>query len=219
MLRRAAHRPSSNTNIVFDGNSLVFGQGALVSNMPTRVMATAPFVGSGAAMANVGISGQSWRMMNGLDTGSVSDVDGAWVSGKFNILVAWEATNSIAYYGRTVSECVQDCVDYIAARKAVHPWRVVLLTTIPRNNALDSSLRAWDALAKANYRAWGADVLIDVRRELLNFSGENDASFSSTQPLWSEGAAPWVHLTDAGYQMVANWVAEGLRRVPGRAPT
>lgn len=218
-------RMSAAVKVTYDGNSLVAGAGASVP-MPSQVAALAPLAGSGATMANIGVSGQTLRKMNGLDGGSAADVDGEWSSGRRNVLVIWEATNSIHYFGRTVAQGVQDLVDYIAARKAAHPWQVVLLTCLPRFQAdqggvygKDTQLVAFNARARAEYRSWGADVLVDVRApgSVFDFDGTVSGNFDSTQSLWAE-TSEWVHLNDAGYAVVAKWVAAGLRRLPGRAP-
>lgn len=216
MVLRGLAKPSSDMNVVFDGNSLVFGIGATVGTLATRTMANAPMAGSGASSSNVAISSQTWRSMNGLDGGSTADVDGAWQADKYNVLVAWESTNTING-GRSPAQCLQDCADYIAARQAVHPWRVVLLTTIPRYTFEDADLQSWNVLIKKTYRQIGADVLVDARVGRLNFDGTTAAGFQATQDLWNEVSA-WIHLNDSGYQMVSEWITAGLRRLPARWP-
>lgn len=223
MMTRGLMKPSSALNVVWDGNSLVAGSGASGSSkyLPAQTMALAPLVGSGATSVNCGVSGQSFRMMNGLDSGSAADVDAAWASGKYNVLVPWEITNTIAFYGRSVAQCVQDCIDYIAARKAVHPWRVILPTALPRYGASDALLVQFNALARANYRAWGADALVDIRApgSKFDFDGTLASGFQATQSLWSDTSA-WVHLNDAGYAEAAlNHFAPVFRRLPVRAAT
>jgi hypothetical protein len=206
-------RLSSTTKVVFDGNSL------MASNMPAKVAALPPFVGTGATYVNLGIGAQTLRMMNGLDGGSADDVNAAWESGKTNVLVIWEASNAIAYYGRTVPQGIQDLIDYIAARRAVHAWLVAVLTCIPRfQTGNDGLLVEFNARARREYRSWGVDVLIDVRApgSVFDFDGTVAANFVATQPLWAE-TSDWVHLSDAGYDRIAENVAAGLRRLPARA--
>lgn len=211
--------PFPGINAVCDGNSLVFGVGATVP-MPAQLLTKLATVsGITPTAPNVGVSGQSTRQMNGLDGGSSADVDAAWVAGKNNILVAWEGTNSVAFYGRTPAQGATDMTDYIAARRAVHPWWVVLLTTLPRfETGNDALLRDYNTLAKANYLAWGADVLVDVRSagSPFNFDGETSTGFVATQSLWFE-TSNWVHLNDAGYAIIADRVASAIGTLSKRA--
>jgi hypothetical protein len=216
---RGMLRPSGTVKLVFDGNSL------MASQMPSKVAALSPLVGSGATYVNLGIGAQTLRMMNGLDGGSADDVNGAWEAGKRNVLVIWEASNAIAYFGRTVPQGIQDLIDYIAARRTLHPWQVVLLTCIPRfqpnqggTYGHDVDLVEFNRRARLEYRSWGVDVLADVRApgSVFDFDGTVAANFTATQSLWAEGS-DWVHLSDAGYAVVAECVAAALRRLPARS--
>jgi hypothetical protein len=202
-------------NVVFDGNSLVSGEastGAGGQTLPQKMAARTPVLTYGGVCPNLGGSGQTWRQMSGLvGAYTAADVDNAYTPGRENILVCWETTNSIAT-GRTVSEAVADCTEYIAARKAKRAWSaVILLTALPRS-IIDPSLRSWNTYALANYLAMGADYIVDVRQSgsPFNFAGEVDANFVAVQPLFYETSSPWTHLTDAGYVYVANYLATTL---------
>lgn len=213
-------RINSTVKVTFDGNSLVHGLFDGTPTFPDQTMLLPPLKGSGASYVNLGIGGQSTRQMNGLDGGSSADVDASWDATKTNILVIWEATNSIAFYGRTVAQGVGDMIAYITARKSLHPWRVVMLTTIPRYQmGNDAQLVQWNQIARNNYRAWGVDVLVDVRApgSVFNFDGTVAANFQATQLLWNTPDT-WVHLSDQGTAVIAGMTAAGLRRIPARPP-
>lgn len=232
MLTRLSAKPrlkfTSAVNLVFDGNSLFFGEGATASQfrVPDQVMALAPVAGSGATRTGSGnpVSGQTWRQMNGLDGGSTADVDGAWSAGKTNILIIWETTNSVYNGGRTGLQAAQDCADYIAARKALNPWKVVLLTTIPREqgsnqtdrDAKNAQLAAADNFMRGNYRAMGADVLCDVRvaGSPFAFASYLPSDFTAAGDVWKAGESPRIHLNDSGYSVIAGLIGSSLRRVP-----
>jgi lysophospholipase L1-like esterase len=215
-------------NIVFDGNSLFSGVGASGSGtyLPTQVAGIAPMSGSGASYSNKGVSGQTWRQMDGFDGGSSSDVDAAWVNGKTNILVTWETSNSVFNTGRTAAQTIVDAQSYINNRLTAHSgWKIVLMTTLPRqisgnqtltntNNAINETV---DAYFRQNYRAMGAKALVDIRagNSPFNFTGytNTDFSASNTDSLWYEALGGRVHPNDAGYAVIAKMIANTLRRL------
>lgn len=214
---------SSAVNLVWDGNSLVAGVGNPGQPLPAMVAAAAPVTGSGAATTNVGIAGQAWSDM----TATATDVDGAWVSGKTNVLVLWETTNSIINNAETGAQAMTDATAYITARRAVHPWVVVVLTTIPRESgttitdqttrtAQNLQLVAADTLLKANFATIGADVVCDVRQagSPFAFAAYTPADFDASGAIWYESTPSRVHLNAAGYGVVANYVAASLRKLP-----
>jgi hypothetical protein len=234
----------STLNIVMDGNSIVAGVNA--GPDPTRLLAqtwpiatqtlTIAQATSATALANdpylsrtckwrsnkgvilyeCGISGQTWRKMNGLDSGLTTDVDGGYVAGAFNILKAWEGTNAM-YYGRTWQQAVQDAADYIAARKSIHPWnKTVIGTCLPRmdlvngqidQNWIDSmnaAIDAYNAYVLAHYRDMGFDAVFDVRQagspfNLPNYLAQTfQDSAAATNSIWSNDASGHVHPSNYG---------------------
>ena len=212
---------AATANIVFDGNSLTAGVGG--GPYPGYVTSMAPLNGV-VTTTNCGINGQTTSAMMG-----ATDVDGAWVAGKTNVLVAWEGTNSIAGGGRTAAQAAQDMADYITARQAVHPWRVLLLTCLPRQDgagqaqttALNASLDAYNTILRNTYRAMGARMLVDIRAasSQFNLADYQMATFETAAAggLWAAGeTGNHIHLSNAGYFQVAQKVADALKRLPAR---
>ena len=212
-------KPSSTVKVVFDGNSLVQGVGATSTPLPTAFAAQVPGL---ASVTNLGGSGRTWRQMNGLDGGSSAAVDAAFDASKTNVLFAWETTNSVFNAGRTAAQTIQDAADYIAARRAAHPgWRIVLLTSIPRQPGLtqNQAMAAVDAAFLANYRAMGDDAVVNVRRpgSYFNFADYSDATFANDPSgYWFEAAGGRVHLRDPAYLLIAGWCREAFKRLRAR---
>lgn len=222
---RPVIRPSS-INFVFDGNSLVAGNGSSVP-LPAQLAALAPLSLYSVPVVNRGISGQSTRMMNGLDGGSSSDVDSAWVSGKTNILFVWEGTNTVFNTARTGLQAASDMTDYIAVRQSSHPWVVVLLTTIPRDQdsmteyqqiAANGELNVYDAYLKSNYKTMGAQRVVDVRQAgspfiTTTYTKAAMATLASSG-LWMSGDySGHIHLNDAGYAVIAGYCADAIQKI------
>lgn len=212
-------RYTSDVKIVCDGNSLTEGVGG--SPYPTQLALLDP-INSQCTIANVAVGGQTTGGMNT----NATDVDGAWVSGKTNILITWEGTNSI-YSGATADAAITAMQTYITNRKAAHPWIVVVLTCLPRqanseslSGPLNASIDSYNTALRSNFRAIGASAIVDVRApgSPFNISGYTDAEFAAlvaSSGLWAS-ESPHVHLNAAGYLVVANMVAATLQRLRGR---
>lgn len=216
-------RWDSSVNVVWDGNSLVYGVGATGGQtLPVQVAALAPMAGSGAAVTNCGISGQRWSAM----TSGAVDVDGAWQSGKTNVLICWETTNSACNTpGLSAAQIISDITTYIAARRSAHPWVIVGLTTIPRETSglmtsqaererLNGIMSEVDAAMKAGQLDF--DAVVDVRQpgSAFAFSGYTTADFDGSGWIWAELSPNRVHLLNAGYAIIAGYVADALKRIP-----
>lgn len=215
------------TNIVFDGNSLVSGIGAtalygVTQTMPEQCRALLAGAFPNLIVRNLGIASQTVRMMKGLDGGSSTDVDAAWMPTCQNILVAWEVTNSITTGGRKPAQACADLQDYISARRALHQdWKVVVVTTVPRQqpsltqpqlDTLNADLAVANNLLLGNFRSYGADACVDLRClgspfRLPNYS---TTSFNHDPSIWYEASGSRVHLANPGYGFVARRVAQSI---------
>lgn len=221
-----------NVNIVCDGNSLMYGQGAsyvggVRQNAIVQASQLPPLAGTGTLIPSVAISGQTWAQM----ASAASDVDGAWVDGKTNVLLLWETTNAICsqYSNQTPAQCLNAIRNYVTARRAARPWIIACLTTIPREygfavndqatrDAKNADMLTVDAALKANPGSYGLDRVIDARRagSPFAFSSFTGADFDAAGNIWQEAAGQRVHLNDAGYAIVAAMIATDLRRLPRR---
>lgn len=210
--------------ITCDGNSLTDGHGD-GTPYPTQLAALAPLNGA-VAISNVGISGQITTAM----ASSAADVNGAYVAGKTNVLIAWEGLNSLQLV--TPRQAADDMNAYIAARLALHPdYLVMLLTCPPRQYgnseaediAKNALIEQYNTYLRAEYRSWGVKVLMDVRQtgSFLNLPDYTRATFAAS------GAAGWwaaaeigtnnlTHYSTQGYAAIAQMVATALRRMPRR---
>jgi len=221
----------SSVNVYFHGNSLTFGVGSTTGfRYQDQVANLWPLVGSGVNVGSHGVTGWTWRNMNGLDGGSSTEVDNGFVAGKKNILVAWETTNTIT--GRTVAQTYADAKQYITARLTAHPWHsVVIITGLPRSGLPwttqsdvttgNLNLVAADDLFRNNYRAIGITALVDTRtpKSPFAFTDYLPASFAATRRLWVPAPTNTlngvdVHLVNIGYGVIAQQVAGTLAQLP-----
>lgn len=239
----------STLNLVFDGNSLVAGVGgaqnlvrclAMIAPIATTTsvgFVPAPTVVSGSPplkyrssknilVSNYGVSGQTWRQMNGLDGQVSSDVDGAFdtTPGMQNHLGTWEITNAVTGASkRTLAQVVQDMKDYTTARRAAHPWAKIFTgTALPRmNSSTDQAIVDADnalldqvnAYLLANYQSMGFDAVFDVRKAGTYFDMQGDYSIAHFNAMAAASGTFWtssttdgathVHLNSDGYWYIA----------------
>lgn len=232
---------SANMVIAFHGNSLIYGQsGATVPTgaMPYQVQRLAP-VNNFVTCQNFGVNGQAWPSMFTAGTGA--SIDSLYDPSKTNILVSWEGHNDMIGLGKTSAQAIADATTYTSQRLAVNPgWKIIHMTLLPTYYqswsdataaAKNALFEEYNALLRAQWRSMGAKALIDVRAtgSIFNLPDYNRTTFaalqSSGQSVWSPndqeggggtGQNQFVHLSDTGYSVVAQMVANVLRRVPRR---
>lgn len=210
-------------NVHCDGNSLTAGIGNPSAPYPSMLACMDPLRGV-ITPTNTGVSGNTTQQMT-----AAARPDPYWVAGKTNILIAWEGTNSLLPTGgnRTPQQAVADMQTYIAARLAVHPWLVVLVNCLPRQQSseaasitMNANINAYNALLAAKYRSMGARVLVDLQQTGSPFAMQSytDQAFSDAfaTGLWAPTESPHVHLSGYGYAKVAKMIADGLKRLPIR---
>lgn len=208
------------TNIVVDANSLFARWVAPgiqdVAGFKNLIQST------GANVGNCAIPGQTWADM----TKNAADVQGFWRSGKKNILVTGETTNSVFVEGATVAKTVADAKAYIAARRASQKWDyIVMCGTIPRGDKatpqenvemnkrildVDSQLKADESL----YNSW-----VDFRAFSPEWFGLRNDGYSakfmdSTATCNPVGGRPdMIHPIGPPRDAFADAIADGIKRI------
>ena len=207
-------------NIVVDANSLFARWVAPgiqeVAGFKSLIQST------GANAGNCATPGQTWADM----TKNATDVQGLWRSGKKNILVTGETTNSIFVEGATVAKTVADAKDYIAARRASQKWDyIVMCGTIPRgdkataqeNVELNKRILDVDSQLKADtslYNSW-----VDFREFSPEWfktraDGYTAKFMDSTATCNPTGGRPdMIHPIGAPRDAFADAIADGLNRL------
>lgn len=217
------HFTTSSAPVVFHGNSLVAGP-YVTNPMPARVRLLAP-IRSQVACNNQGQPGYTWVQLRTQGT----TIDALYQSGKTNVLVILEGTNSLLNGGQTAAACYAAAKAYVTDRLAAHPWRIVMLTTPPfRTQAMDDAaaielngrVTGYNNLLRANWSTDGCAGLVDFQQAGSPFaiSTFTVSTFSAIQyngaTVWTSAEAQWVHPNDNGYACLAQMVASGLRRLP-----
>jgi lysophospholipase L1-like esterase len=189
--------------VVCHGDSLTWGANA-TSGIGT---ATGP-VYPGVLAAKLG---PSWRVTN-LGTGgwtismmtdeAARKVDSLFEpSLKWNILIIFGGTNDLGGWHQTPDTTYERLVAYCRARKAAHPWKILVVTppmaAYPKvyPDDFDQKMVTYDALIRKNWHTF-ADGVIDVQADpRFGTPGaeHNPTYFSATD---------FTHLTDTGYDIV-----------------
>lgn len=216
-------------NIIAHGNSLTAGEGA--GGSPFRYTDIAADI-LGVPILNQGVGGQSIQVMR---TSAQTVVDPNLVSGKLNVLVAWEFTNEVSTNGRNGTAAHDQWVLYCNARRAaaaaagkqLHIISVGLLpaaagTTTAITNARMAAMIVADNLLRANYRTY-SDQHVDLAavepfKTLYAGADWSHSAFDATGMYNRFGngdgsANDRVHLGRDGYLLVGQVIAQAIRRI------
>ncbi len=200
---------TANSLVVFDGNSLTAGQGATSgqnSDPPTGTIYPAVclgYLGSKWMARNFGVSGQTTPDMS---ADAATQTDPLYsASNTRNVVVGWEITNDL-FFGASAADAYTNYVTYCQARQAVG-WRVPAVTVLPRSEAgtpagFEADRQTVNANIRANWRSF-ADSLADIASD-----SRIGPAGSQTNPTYY---GDLVHLTDAGYAIVAQYVAAAIQ--------
>ena len=207
----------SSVHVHFDANSIYQWTGIYppieqVSPLPALATST------GITYTNTSIPGQSWAGM----TSAATDVDGAYVAGKTNVLFRLsETTNSVFNDGKTAAGAVADYLTYINARLAAHPWEyVVMFGTIPRGGTAGDAtnnqrLKDADATIAADLATHHLDAFFGFRDLSPYFQpGTSREGFMALTTTCRETTAPYIHPIGSARDLIASRVAYGLQHIP-----
>lgn len=217
---------SSAMNILAHGNSLTAGTGT--SSSATRWTDVAQGL-LGVSVSNQGVGGQSIQAMR---TSATTVIDPSLVSGKLNVLVAWEFTNEVSTNGRDAAAAHAQWVSYCNERRAAaaaanKKLYIVTVGLIPAaagatttiTNERMAAMIAANSLLRANYRDY-SDQFVDLAAtdpwKSLYAGGDWSATAFDAIGIYhrSDGTADdRVHMGDSGYAIVGQVIAQALKRV------
>ena len=192
--------------VVCDGDSLTLGSSAPGSEYPTQLDA---LLGAGWTTVNQGTGSETVPMMQ-VDGG---EVDASYTLGSENICVLWGGINDIAL-GHTAADIMASLREYCNARRA-RGWRVVICTITPCDtNSIASGREATRQTLNGYIRSdWTtfADGLADIggTTHLSDYGDQTDGDYFD---------GDHVHLTAAGYALVAGVVKTAIDGLPAGVP-
>lgn len=206
-----------------------------VSDLWSQVQALAP-ISNSITISNKAHNGYSIQQLAGTianGAGAPADVDGSYVNGKINFLFFWELTNNIHNDGRTGAQTIADATAYIQARQAYvaanrpgqKPWRVILMTGLPRGDHYGSVFTGPQAeiemeycnnYIRQHYRDMGAVAYVESRRPGGPFDFTDVTNAANFPPsLWIDRTHP-TNGVGGGKSILAQYIADTLKRLPAR---
>ena len=135
----------------------------------------------------------------------------------WNILIIFGGTNDLGGAHETAETAFGKLTAYCRARKAAHPWRILVVTppvaaypgVYPAD--FDAQMVQYDSLIRQNWPLF-ADGIVDIQADpRLGTPGaeHNPVYFSS---------ADFTHLTDAGYAIVGKDAAAAVLKLVSSKP-
>lgn len=192
--------------VACDGNSLTQGAGGQTP-YPTQL---ATLLGAGWNVVNYGVGGQeAWEMSN--DATTTVDTQFALSATKC-VSVAWEGIIGLRL--QTPVEVVYaHLVDYCRGRRMVG-WQVLVLTVLPSSGTgtpvgFEAARLSLNTLIRTNWATF-ADGLVDVTTDAR--IGDPGDELDTTYYL--DEAGLHVHLTTAGYAIIAEAVQAAIAALP-----
>ena len=178
----AAAPSAANINIVVVGDSKARGA-SVVMPWPNNLRIKG---GSGAAyVTNQALSGSAIGItvsapqggtMESMLTSGTDVIDGLYQAGKLNILVMDGGTNDIGS-GRTYSQVLTDLQTWVTARKAAHPWKIVIVPMASRGPStgtqLDYPAKAFNAGLAA---LTGVDAIVNYPQGIVGTGAAFDTN-------------------------------------------
>lgn len=196
--------------LVFDGNSLTSGTGATAGfDYPSQAVTGLKSLWN---KYNYGVGGQTTtQMLSDVST----QVDTLYDIGNLeNIVIPWEITNEL-YGGTSETDAYNNYVTYCQARRAAG-FKVVAVTVLPRSNVgtpvgFEAARQAANTDIRNNWTTF-ADALADVAADtsIGDAGDELDTTYYN---------ADKVHMNDAGYGVVAGYVATAINEIMGPSLT
>ena len=219
-LSHAPAGPPVTGQVICHGDSLTAGYNA-TSGLLTATGTTYPGVlartlGPAWRVANIGTGGWPLGALIGEAPQKVDPLFDP--SLQKNVLIVFGGTNDLGGGHRTAKAAYADLVTYCQARRAAHPWQILVVTppvaaypgVYPAD--FDAQMVRYDDLIRRGWRGF-ADGIVDTGADpRLGMPGaeRNPIYFSDKD---------FTHLTDAGYAIVGKDAAQAVRTLPAkRAP-
>lgn len=219
-LSRTPAGPPVTGQVICHGDSLTAGYNA-TSGLLTATGTTYPGVlartlGPTWRVANIGTGGWPLGALIGEAPQKVDPLFDP--SLQKNVLIVFGGTNDLGGGHRTAEAAYADLVTYCQARRAAHPWQILVVTppvaaypgVYPAD--FDAQMVRYDGLIRRGWRGF-ADGLVDAGGDarLGTPGAERNPTYFSDKD--------FTHLTDAGYAIVGQDAAEAVRALPAkRAP-
>ncbi len=188
---------AGSVNVVCDGDSRTSGDGG-GTPYPTQLDT---LLGAGWDVTNVGVGGQTAGEMV-IDADATLDVALYSATASTNAVVEWGGTNDL-YFGMSAAQTFNRIRDYVLRRLANGWQKVYVLTVVKRN---DAGTPAGYETARGLLNTSLA-TLASSRIEIVDV-GAHASLQDTTNPVFFN--ADQVHLTTAGYAVVATMVHSAL---------
>lgn len=220
----------NNANIYVDGNSISAGQGSTSNNSyPEQLERLYPlFKNYFSSINNYAVGGQTTLDMI---SDAPTQIDPLFISGKNNILLAWEIRNDMVVNYPTPQEAVNNFKTYCLGRKTANPdLKIITATVLPSwynsysgdttatgYNLLKSNTLIVNQLLREQYTSF-CDYLIDFET-ITDFglypANEQDGYVFNTsiRPIENFYYTDGTHPNNNGYRIIANEFNKAIYRL------
>lgn len=195
--------PAPRQQIDFDGDSMVSSQLGTTGGLsfPDRVLLAQP------AIARAFIPSITGQTIIQMAADAATQVDLLYdPTLPRNVLFVWAGTNDLTNVPSNPTAAFNNLKAYGVARRAVG-WKVIVLTCLPRENSAqyETDRQAFNASIRADTSFY--DALVDIGADAtIGVAGaQNNTTYFQTSK---------IHLTSAGYAIVATLAIAALATIP-----
>lgn len=198
----------SQIRIVCDGNSMTYGTGTttLLKAYPKQLIRSINDIVNYEAAHNIGIAGQTTpQIITAYPNRAALCFD---TSKSKNIYVPWECTNDL-FFGASAATAYSNYVTLCGLARDTG-YKVVAVTVLPRSNSgtpgtFEADRQTVNTNIRNNWASF-ADALADVAANTTI----GDAGDETNATYYSD----LVHMTDAGYLIVADIIKTAILTIP-----
>lgn len=177
----------------------------------------AALMGDRYTALNYSVGGQTMATMA---TDAATQIDPLYYPPQRQVVIAWGGTNDL-YFGASAATTYARIVAYATARKAAG-WRVILLTILPRSNSgtpagFEVARQAVNASLLADFPAATGEAGITTGAAYADYLvhvGGDSMIGDAGDELNTTYYLDKVHLTSAGYAIVADYVKKAILLFP-----
>lgn len=194
--------------VVGDGNSMMYGTGSATGRRKTLPFQTMRALNNPVTyecVHNIGIAGQTTaQIIAGFPTTGALCYDR---SKSKNIYMVWEGTNSL-FFGASAATTIADLQTLWALARATG-YKVVAMTILPRSNVgtpvtFEADRQTVNTWIRANGSLYDALADCAANTTIGDAGDETNATYYTDL----------VHMTDAGYAIVAGICATAIASIP-----
>lgn len=204
-----------------EGNSISSGLVTSPGSLTLYIKQTEPLASAPSVLyATTATGGAQWTDL--IARGAT--VDASFVAGRNNLLILNEHINALYLDRNTVEQVQAQVTEYLAARLAANPWRVIYWRTVPYGGGpafakMNAEMTFLDDWMETNKNTLGIERVVDPRViPAFDHDGTSPDPYIEYAAWWEETEYRWIHPENIGQIEIAKLIVAAMETMPAVAP-